>query len=79
MCLKNHEVFDLRYYKNTFSLLVHDFMCPIVDNNTDLMIMISVPSKVRNYADHLRSEMSFSRTCNIPNLLSFMHRTALSP
>jgi len=34
--------------------------------------VISGPTKVRNCAvppDHLRSEISFSRTCNIPNLI----------
>jgi len=41
----------------------------------------SVPSKVRNCAEppeHLRSEISFLRTCNIQNLLSYTHRIALS-
>jgi len=35
-------------------------------------MVTSVPSKVRKCAepqDHLRSEMSFLRTCNIPNLI----------
>ena len=42
----------------------------------------SVPSKVRNCAeppDHLRSEISFSRTCNIPNLISCLYRIELLP
>jgi len=41
----------------------------------------SVLSKVRNCAEppqHLRSEISFLRTCNIQNLISYIHRLALS-
>jgi len=41
----------------------------------------SLPSKVRKFAElpeHLRSEISFLRTCNIPNLISYIHRIALS-
>jgi len=44
------------------------------------MVGVYVPSKVRNYAvpsDHLRSETSFSRTCNIANLISYIYRISL--
>jgi len=52
----------------------------LLSNRAD-SLMTSVPSKVRKCAElpeHLRSEISFSRTCNIPNLLSCIHRIALS-
>ena len=42
--------------------------------------MTSVPSEVHKCAGpavHLRSEVSFLRTCNIPNLISYTNRTAL--
>jgi len=42
----------------------------------------SVPSDVRKCAvppDYSCSKISFSRTCNIPNLISYIHRKALLP
>jgi len=42
--------------------------------------LFSVPSTMRNCAiprDNLRSEISFSRTCNIPNLISYIYNRAL--
>jgi len=44
------------------------------------VIVTNVPSKVRNCAEppeHLRSEISFLCTCNIPNVLSNISCTAL--
>jgi len=43
--------------------------------------MTSVPSEVLKCAElpeHLRSEISFLRTCNIPNLISYIYRIAPS-
>jgi len=51
----------------------------LLSNRADSLVT-SVPSKVRNCAeppDRLRSEISFLRTCNIPNLISHIHRIAL--
>ena len=46
-------------------------------------VTTSAPSKVRNCAgpspDHLRSAISFSRTSNIPNLSSCIHRVRPFP
>jgi len=50
-------------------------------NRADSLATTSVPSKVRNCAEppeHLRSEISSLRTCNIPNLISYVHRIAPS-
>jgi len=48
-------------------------------NRADSLVT-SLPSKVRKCAElpeHLRSEISFLRTCNIPNLISCIYRIAL--
>jgi len=53
----------------------------LLSNRADSLVT-SVLSKVRKCAElvpeHLRSEISFLRTCNIPNLISYIHRIALS-
>ena len=45
------------------------------------LLVTRVASKVRKCAElpeNLRSEISFLRTCNIPNLISYKHRIDLS-
>ena len=45
----------------------------LLSNRADSLVNMSVPSEVRKCAElpeHLRSEMSFLHTCNIPNLIS---------
>ena len=53
------------------------FCRPPPPNVTPLNVngVTNVPSKVRKWAvpqDRLRSEISFSRTCNMPNLISYI-------
>ena len=45
-------------------------------------VITNFPSKVRNNAvppDHLRSEISLSHTCNIPNLISYIYCIEILP
>jgi len=52
----------------------------LLSNRADSLVT-SVSSKVRKCAEppeYLRNEILFLRTCNIPNLISYIHRIALS-
>jgi len=52
----------------------------LLSNRADSLVT-SVPFKVRKCAElpeHSRSEISFLRTCSIPNLISYIHRIVLS-
>jgi len=57
--------------------MVANRLLPCYVKKTDVQCSLS---KVRNCAvppDHLRSEIALSRTCNIQNLLLYMHCTGL--
>jgi len=52
----------------------------LLSNRADSLVT-SFPSKMRKCAEppeYLRNEISFLRTCNIPNLMSCIYRIALS-
>jgi len=59
-CVIPHELAAFRRCMRTLFSHVHV-----------VLVLVSVPHEVRNYAvppDHFLSEISFSHTCNIPNL-----------
>jgi len=51
------------------------------NHNKPMATATNVPPKVRKSSvtpDYLRSETSFSRTCNIPNSILYIYRMAFS-
>jgi len=74
--LKNFNFFSGNLNSRTYDLCSLSLLLNPADP-----LLTSVPWKVRNCAEppeHLRSEISFSCPCNIPNLTSYIHRIALS-
>jgi len=66
--------------RNLSCLLCNLGSLSLLSNRADFLVA-SVPSKVRQCAElpeHLRSKIAFLRTCNVPKLISYIHRIALS-